>query len=98
MDFDKKKEAMAAKPLDNANKDDMGLEIKDQVAATGGFGHDTKTVLENPNLHDEDNGKVRPKPSGRRGFGNERGPHMVGDPRSEGGLGVGVSQRPNAAE
>ena len=60
MDFDKKMEATAAKPLDNTNEVDMGLKFKDQVAATGGFGHDTKTVLENPNLHDEDDGKVRP--------------------------------------
>ena len=94
MDFDKRKEAMAAKPLDNTNEVDMGLKLKDQVAATGGFGHDNKTVQGNPNLHDDDNGKVRPKPSEERGFGNERGPHMVGDPRSEGGLGVGVSQPP----
>ena len=87
---------MAAKPLDNANKDDMGLETKDQVVAPGGRGHDVKTVQENPNLRDESIDKVRPKPLERGGFGHGVGPHEEEGLRSEGGLGVGISQHPNA--
>ena len=77
MDFDKEVEAMAAEPLDYANEVGRGLEIKNQAAAPGGRDRDDKTVQVNPNLRDESNDKVRPKPHERRGNGHERGPCMV---------------------
>ena len=95
MNLDKEEGVMAAKPLEYANEVGRGLEFKNQVVAPGGRGHDVKTVQENPNLRDESIDKVRPKPLERGGFGHGVGPHEEEGLRSEGGLGVGISQRPN---
>ena len=57
----------------------------------------SKTVQTNPNLCDESNDKVRPKPSERRVNGHEGGPCTEEGPRSEGGWGDGISQPLNDA-